>query len=145
MARPSRDEAYLEIAKIVAQRGTCARRRVGCVLVDPKGRILSTGYNGVAATRPHCSEGHACKGANFPSGEGLDFCEAIHAEQNAILFLPDPFAVETCYLTATPCVSCVKLLLGTSCKRILALEDYPHSLSKTYWTESGRIWEVWAK
>ncbi len=140
--RPSRDELYLGVAKLVATRGTCARRQVGAVLVDDKGRILSTGYNGVASGRPHCNEGHPCPGASLASGQGLDLCEALHAEQNAILLLKDPWTVETCYLTTTPCVSCIKLLLGTSCKRIVALEEYPHSEAKRWWTEAGRVWEV---
>ena len=142
MPRPSRDQVNLVMTKILAERSTCCRRKVGCILVDARGRILATGYNGVAAGRPHCNEGHPCKGADLPSGQGLDSCEAIHAEQNAILLLSDPFAVDTCYLTTTPCVSCIKLLLGTSCKRILALEEYPHSVARDYWVDAGRSWEI---
>lgn len=140
--RVSRDQLYVNIVKSFATRGTCARRQVGCVLVDKRGRILSTGYNGVAAGRPHCNEGCPCKGAHLPSGTGLDLCEAIHAEQNAILFLADPFSVDTCYVSCTPCISCMKLLLGTSCRRIVAIEEYPHSDSIAWWRESGRLLEI---
>lgn len=140
--RPSRDELYLKIASLVATRSTCSRRSVGAVLVDDRGRILATGYNGVAAGRPHCNEGHPCPGASCPSGTGLDSCEAIHAEQNAILLLKDPWLVDTCYLTTTPCISCLKLLLGTSCRRIVALGEYPHSEAKRWWEEAGREWVI---
>lgn len=136
--RPSRDEVYLRMALLVAERGTCARRQVGCVLVDSRGRILSTGYNGVAQGRPHCSEGHPCPGACAPSGQALDKCEAIHAEQNAILLLSDPWSVDTAYVTASPCISCIKLLLGTSCRRIVCAEIYPHADALRWWGQAGR-------
>lgn len=138
MTRPSRDEMYLQMAELVATRGTCPRRQVGCVLVDDKGRVLATGYNGPASGRPHCNEGSPCPGAGFKSGEGLDKCEAIHAEQNAILLLHDPWAVETIYCTASPCVHCMKLMLGTSAKRIVCRELYPHADALAWWYQAGR-------
>lgn len=138
MTRPTRDQIYLRMAELIAERSTCPRRSVGCVLVDAKGRVLSTGYNGVASGRPHCNEGQPCPGANCSPGEGLDKCEAIHAEQNAILLLADPWAVDTIYLTASPCLSCVKLLLGTSAKRIVCREVYPHPTAIDWWKRSGR-------
>lgn len=142
--RQSRDELYLNIATLISHQGTCIRRQVGCVLTDKRGRILSTGYNGVATGRPHCSEGHPCKGACLPSGEGLDLCEAIHAEQNAVLLLSDPWIVDTCYVTCTPCISCLKLLLGTSCKRIVSNYAYSHTESLSWWSSAGRVMEILA-
>lgn len=138
MTRPTRDQIYLRMAELIAERSTCPRRSVGCVLVDAKGRVLSTGYNGVATGRPHCNEGQPCPGANCPPGEGLDKCEAIHAEQNAILLLQDPWAVDTVYITASPCVACIKLLLGTSAKRIVCRELYPHKDALRWWHQAGR-------
>jgi len=80
--RPTQDEYFLKMAELVSTRATCARRKVGCVLVNSRKHILATGYNGVASGMPHCID-EPCPGANYPSGEGLDKCEAIHAEQNA--------------------------------------------------------------
>ncbi len=136
--RPTRDEVYLDMAELIARRGTCPRRAVGCVLVDARGRILATGYNGVASGRPHCNAGHLCPGATFPSGEGLDKCEAIHAEQNAILLLQDPWTVDTAYISTTPCLSCIKLLLGTSAKRLVVREVYAHKNALLWWRQAGR-------
>lgn len=138
--RPTKDEIYIHMAYLVAERGTCARRRVGCVLVDQQGVVLATGYNGVAAGRPHCNEGHPCAGAKLPSGQGLDQCQALHAEQNAILHLPDPRAVHSVYVTHSPCISCIKLLMGTSAKRLVFSYEYPHPDSKGWWEASGREW-----
>jgi dCMP deaminase len=137
--RLAKDEAYLQIAAVMAQRGTCIRRQVGCVLVDKEGFILATGYNGVAAGRRHCIT-NPCPGAEASSGERLDECEAIHAEQNAILRLSDPRKVYSAYCTTSPCISCVKLLLGTSCQRIVFKELYAHPQSEIWWKEAGREW-----
>jgi len=51
--RPSWDEYFLEVARLVAKRATCLRRRVGAVLVRDK-KILATGYNGAPSGLKHC-------------------------------------------------------------------------------------------
>ena len=53
--RPSRDATMLKLASTIAERSTCARRQVGCVLTNARGHVLSTGWNGVPAGQPHCS------------------------------------------------------------------------------------------
>ena len=159
--RPTRDEWGLQLAQVTASRSTCLRRSVGCVLVDKRGHILATGYNGVAAGAKHCNESttecyltpaglarristvehpHACPGAQSPSGTNLDGCQAIHAEQNALLQCRNVWEIHTCYVTASPCMTCVKLLLNTSCQRIVFKEDYPHSEARVLWENAGRIW-----
>lgn len=137
--RPDLDTYYLNIAHAVSLRGTCTRRRVGCVLVNKRGRTLAEGYNGVAAGEKHCID-HPCPGAEAPSGQGLDLCQAIHAEQNAVAICSDIYAVGTCYCTASPCVSCTKLLLGTSCQKIVFIERYPHHEAEELWARTGRLW-----
>lgn len=74
--RINRDEMMMQIARIVAQRGTCLRARVGCV-IEKEGRILMTGYNGSLSGEPHCldvgclmEEGHCVR--------------TVHAEANAV-------------------------------------------------------------
>jgi dCMP deaminase len=130
--------------------------------LDIHGHVLSTGYNGVAAGLPHCNEvtepisnpnrehwqrakepvyGHACSGANSSSGTDLDACEAIHAEQNALLQCRDVNTINTCYTTVSPCITCVKLLMNTSCQRIVFEKEYPHPQAKVLWLRMGRKWE----
>jgi dCMP deaminase len=156
--RPSKHEMWLNICKQLATQSTCVRKGVGCVLLDKYGHVLSTGWNGVAAGRPHCNDQvilelyhsgqqsseeyypNACEGAKYDSGEGLGKCRAVHAEQNALLQCPDINAVHTCYTTASPCAEqCTKLLLNTSCQRIIFLEEYSKS-GKEMWLEAGREW-----
>jgi len=147
MARIEKSEYFLALAKLASMRSTCVRRKVGCVLTDSKAHIIGIGYNGVAAGERHCSDTQ-CPGANHKSGEGLDHCEAIHAEQNAILQCRDPQKISVAYVTTAPCVSCTKLLLNTSCNFIVFLEDYPNSglnIWNRSWTQHGPINNVFTQ
>lgn len=161
MTRPTLDQYMMGIAKLAATRTTCIRRGVGCVLTNERGHILAVGYNGVAAGMPHCNETkistgifsqktldweiietapHACKGHDLPPGQ--DSCEAVHAEQNALLQCRDPWAIGTAYVTLSPCKACMKLLLNTGCKRLVILEKHVDVAPLELWERSGRAWEL---
>jgi dCMP deaminase len=141
--RPNKDEYYLTLAAAASLRGTCARRKVGCVLVSDDDRIMATGYNGPARGQPHCID-YPCPGAHEPSGSGLDVCEAVHAEANALAYCPDIYRISTCYVTDSPCVSCVKMLMNTSCTRIVFLREYSHNArSKLLWLGAERTSQSW--
>lgn len=155
MSRLSKDQWGIQLAQVTAQRATCLRRAVGCVLVNERGHVLATGYNGVASGLPHCNEEvggklvgafggswynvpnhpHACSGAKSPSGTNLDCCQAIHAEQNALMQCRDVHSIHTCYTTTSPCVTCVKLLMNTSCQRIVFLDEYIQPEAKKLWAK----------
>lgn len=141
MSRPSRDRNGLDVAFVIAQRGTCCRRKVGCLLVDKDHITLGTGYNGPASGMQHCID-VPCAGAGLPSGTGLDACEAIHAEANAIMRCPDVRRIHTCYVTVSPCMSCLKLLLGTGCQRIVFAEEYVKREARVLWERAGREWAL---
>ena len=139
MSRINKVDYFASLSILISLRGTCRRRKVGCVLVSEHGDIIGTGYNGPARNQPHCTS-TPCAGAEAPSGEGLDKCEAIHAETNALLQCSDVYNINTCFTTTAPCIHCVKALLNTSCEIIVFLEDYPHSDSKRLWEQAGRSW-----
>lgn len=136
--RPSNDAYFIRIASQVALRATCARRAVGCVIVDEHNNIMSTGYNSVAAGLPHCTTKN-CKGAQAKSGQDLHLCEARHAEDVALMKCKDVHAIYTIYCTTEPCVHCTRRLLDTSCKRVVFAEPYP-TTSSDIWTGAGRQW-----
>ena len=138
--RPSAEEWAMSMALVTAQRSTCVRRHVGCVLLNHRGHVLATGYNGVPSGFDHCNEGHQCPGGFAKSGEDLDKCFAVHAEVNALLQCHDVYQIDTAYTTTSPCMACCKLLLNTSCKRIVFIEEYAHTASKELWESAGRLW-----
>lgn len=138
--RPDLDLYFMRMARLVATRSTCLRRAVGCVLVDVRGHVLSTGYNGVAVGEPHCNEAtfvgvivgaassyayrNACAGSDALKGTNLELCRAVHAEQNALLQCRDPYAIARAYVTTAPCDSCLKLFLNTTCHTLIVGEWY---------------------
>ena len=132
--RISKDEYFLKIAEVVSERGTCIRRQVGCVLVDSNDHIVATGFNGVAKGFEHCID-QPCEGANYPSGEGLDKCEAIHAELNAFLQCRSDDSL-TMYTTTTPCIACAKVICNSLVKRVVSFSQYSQdTLSMFAWAE----------
>ena len=140
MPRPSTDAYFLLMSQMVASRATCPRRRVGCVFVDSRGHVLCTGYNGVASGEVHCTD-TPCPGAGMASGQGLNLCQALHAEENALIQLRDPELLHTVYVTASPCILCTRRLLNTMCHRIVYIDEYPHPEAKMLWESRGRIWQ----
>jgi dCMP deaminase len=136
--RPTKIQYGIEIAKVVATRSECPRRRVGAVITDERGRILSTGYNGVAPGQTPCTE-KACPGACLSSGEGLEVCHASHAEISALVALEKPFSAAILYVTTAPCKSCVKALLLTSIHTIYYAQPYKES-GWNLWAAAGRRW-----
>ncbi len=135
--RLSRDEAFLSMTEVLSLRSTCIRRHVSCILTNAKGHVLATGYNGPPSGWPHCID-EPCPGAESATGTDLDLCEAIHAEQNALLQCNDTQTVYTAYCNFSPCVHCVKLLLNTSCQRIVFRDEYSHSEAKELWQKDPR-------
>ena len=112
------DTYFLQMAKLVGERSTCRRRKVGCVLVDSEKHVVATGYNGVPTNFPHCLD-VPCEGASAPSGEALEKCLAVHAETNALLQLRSNDTL-TAYLTVTPCITCAKMIANSHIRRIVS-------------------------
>lgn len=110
--------------------------------MDKNNRVLAIGHNGPAKGLPHCTE-QPCQGADLPSGTGLDLCQAIHAEQNALMFCGDIMKIDKCFVTTSPCIHCVKMLMNTGCKQIFFAESYPHSeAARQLWQQDpSRTWE----
>jgi len=82
----------MEIAKLVATRSTCLRRKVGAVIVKDR-HILSTGYNGTPKGITHCEVvGCLREKLKVPTGERHELCRGLHAEQIASgSFIRDKF------------------------------------------------------
>lgn len=137
--RPSWDDYFLAIARIVKNRSTCLRRHVGAIIVKEQ-RILATGYNGAPKQMHHCSEvGCLRERHDIPSGQRHELCRGIHTEQNAIVQAA-AFGVSitgsTLYCTHFPCVLCTKLLINAGIKRLVVEKEYPDELSREMLNEA---------
>lgn len=135
----------MQIASVVAKRGTCSRAQVGAV-VSRDGRIIATGYNGAPAGLPHCD--HTQEHFRYELGhqilDGIDFKEkpgplmvvkddftvapkdagctiAVHAEQNAIAFAARyglPLDGGDLHTTHAPCANCARSIINAGIKRV---------------------------
>ena len=126
--RPSWHQYFLTITRQVAERSTCLRAKVGAVIVREK-NILATGYNGAPAGLPHCTDvGCLVYTSRTPAGELEENCfRTIHAEINAIAQAAKNGASirdADIYITHTPCIHCVKVLINTGIKRIFYEREY---------------------
>jgi dCMP deaminase len=118
-ARPSWDEYFLEIAKVVAKRSTCDRANVGAVIAKNK-VILSTGYNGAPRGLAHCDDvGHEIVGGHC--------IRTVHAEANALAQAArngSPVEGATIYLTISPCYDCFKMMINSGIKEVVYKDFY---------------------
>ena len=126
--RPSWHQYFMTITRQVAERSTCARAKVGAVIVRDK-NILATGYNGAPAGLPHCTDvGCLVYASRTPAGETEENCfRTIHAEINAIAQAARNGASirdADIYITHTPCIHCLKVLINTGIKRVFYEKEY---------------------
>lgn len=117
--RASWDEYFMNIARVIATRATCARKHVGAVIVRDR-TILSTGYNGSIRGTPHCDDaGHMMEDGHC--------VRTIHAEINAVIqAAKNGTAIEggAIYVTASPCWNCFKAIANAGIRRVVFGEFY---------------------
>ena len=131
--RPSWEEYFIEIAKVVSTRSTCLRRRYGAVIVKDN-VIVSTGYNGAPRGSANCVDRGICrrKELNVPAGERYELCEAVHAEQNAIINgSPERMKDGSIYIAGfeedssaaegKPCLLCKRMIRNAQIRQVVYL------------------------
>ncbi len=132
--RVDKTNYYLNIAKAVADRSTCLRKKIGCVIVN-NDEIISTGYNGAPRGRKNCIDlGFCTKKKFFPDirHAGYEACRSVHAEQNAIISASRKSMIgSTLYLVsyrddtgeydegATACQMCRKMIINAGIKNVV--------------------------
>jgi len=113
--QPTERESLMAAAYTISQRSSCLKRKVGAVIVDDEGSVISSGFNEVPrADRPCVEEYRKCGRTRdwerlqamlqeeFPTARQnhralldrvhrelrmLDHCRSLHAEENAIVNL----------------------------------------------------------
>jgi dCMP deaminase len=140
--RPTWDEYFLDIMKMVGTRSTCDRGRSGCVITRDR-RILSTGYVGSPAGVAHCDDvGHEMHTVIHPDESQSRHCiRTAHAEQNAIAQAARvgiPLEGATLYCNMTPCYVCAKMIINAGIVRVVCNKDYhAGERSKEIFKEAG--------
>ncbi len=125
----------MTITRQVAERSTCPRAKVGAVIVRER-NILATGYNGAPAGLPHCTDvGCLIYESRAPGGELESNCyRSIHAEINAITQAAKngaAIAGADVYVTHSPCIQCLKVLVNTGVRRVFY--ERPYKLDTLGW------------
>lgn len=133
--RPDWDHYFIEIAKVVSSRSTCLRRKYGAVIVKDN-VIISTGYNGAPRGIENCIDLNKCirKEQNIPSGERYELCEAVHAEQNAVINAPPErmkgaaiyiagFEEDKSFANGKPCKLCERMIRNSQITEVVYLKN----------------------
>lgn len=143
---------YMAFAKFIGEdQPVCYSRSIGAVITNAEGtRILGTGYNGPPRGVPHCDTPQfldyieretgiflragqkKCprKLLGIPSGQGLEFCPAQHAERNAITNAACDLtgAVMFCWCPM-PCMNCAGAIIQAGLSKVYCLEGSYDSMS----------------
>lgn len=127
LTRPTWDEYFMGIARMVGMRSNCIKRKVAAVIVKDK-RIISTGYNGTPRGVKNCNEGGCPRCNSFGSqGTNLAECVCSHAEENAITqaaYHGVNIKESTLYTTYSPCLMCTKMIINSGIKEVVYNMEY---------------------
>jgi len=116
-------------AYVVAQRGSCPRKRVGALIVNQAHRVVASGYNGAPRRQPDCFE----VGCDLREIEGKPSCvRTLHAESNAIDFAGRDAEGCTLYTTVVPCRLCALRIIQAG-----ILVVYYHEYYRSQGTDSS--------
>lgn len=154
---PKADETYMAMAYAASMRSSCLKRKVGAIIIDGSGAVISSGYNEVPSSQYSCSEQYdGCyrdnlkqdfklsldrETSNSKDSETaynlfkktfkiLDYCRALHAEENAIVSVARTGAAKmldqaTLYTTTYPCNLCANKIAEVGISQLVYFEPYP--------------------
>jgi len=161
----ARDNFWRNICVELSNNTKCLSRKVGAVIAKENKYIISTGYNGPCTGAVHCDDtdyrqrlasrllkdgvlvdfdyliemNGMCprKIIGYNSSEGLKYCQAAHAERNAIDMaarLGHSVNRLTMYLNyGLPCIECAKSIVNSGIKE-LVVADEDDVYEKSGWT-----------
>ena len=124
------DVYFMDICRVVGEKGTCDRGRSGCVIVKDE-QIISTGYVDAPLWSPKCDEvWHQIWTITKENWETSQHCmRNCCAELNAIAnatHQEDNLKGATLYTKMTPCYvrRCVHLIVSCGIKRVVCEKRY---------------------
>lgn len=107
------DRHNLALAELVSRRSKDPSTKTGAVIIDPLGRLVSTGYNGFPRQMPDWPECYANREQKYS--------RIVHCEMNALIFARRE--LEGCTLYTWPfmsCDRCVVHMLQAGIRRFVA-------------------------
>jgi dCMP deaminase len=126
--RPIWDQIWMDFAEHIAQRSTCDRASVGCVVVSSdNSAILGLGYNGSAKGLPNgCLSSEPGK------------CGHIHAEINALIKTNYRDAsFKKAYITTSPCYNCSIALINAGIQEVIFKTAYRDQTGPALLSQAG--------
>ena len=113
--RPGWDDIWMDLARALSRRSTCARLSVGCVIVaDDNSAVLGLGYNGGAKGQQNECE-------SLEPGK----CGHLHAEINALIKTNYHDSThKKAYVTTAPCDVCAKALVNANIREVVYGDTY---------------------
>lgn len=139
MNRPSWDATWIAVARAIAQRSRCVRRKACSVIVSADNRFLSAGYNGPPAGME--LEGEFCD-AWCPRGRGdkltgtndYSTCLTIHGEPNALMkcSVTERKGGTIYIVEGSPCLDCAKLVSNAGLARVVVTPPLPQDVDRVH-------------
>ena len=107
------DERYIKLAEYIADWSKDPSTKVGAVIVDDKGRIVSLGFNGFP---------QKISDNDRLNDRDKKYNVIVHAEANAVLFASRDLSGCTIYTYPfQPCSSCSGLIIQSGIKRVVTV------------------------
>lgn len=133
----SRDQKYMEVAKLISTWSKDPSTQVGCVIVNKEDQIIAQGYNGFPRKVLDKKERYTNKNVKYTM--------IVHAEANAIISAGHECRGSSVYIYGLPCCNeCAKLIIQSGIKNvIMCAEDISEKwkesfyVTKTMFEESG--------
>ena len=111
------DARFMDMADLVAGWSKDPSTQVGCIIVNPRRQVVSTGFNGF----PRGVNDDPARYADRPT----KYLMVLHAEQNAVLQAGGDVRGGTAYVTHPPCAQCAAVLIQAGIARIVTREPSP--------------------
>lgn len=159
---PTENETLMTMAYANSLRSSCSQRKVGALIRDDCGNVFSSGFNEVPSSERSCKleygkcyrkylrgnfdnkvdellsnndDKNKIKDLYKKEFKNLDYCRALHAEENAIVNIARmgvsfPMERATLYTTTYPCNLCANKIAQVGIKNIVYFEPYPMEEAK---------------
>ena len=131
------DEAFMQIARLIAQRSKDPSTQAGACIVNDKKIVIGLGYNGFPRG---CSDEVLPWDREGAQMSDTKYAYVVHAEENAVLNTASSTEGATLYCTLFPCNDCTKVIIQKGIKEVVYESDKYHD--KPEWVASRRMLDL---